>query len=131
MIQEAQAVVKNRNTSLQLLGVTVLTSDSTEQAHRVKELAQIAVAADISGIVCSPHEVVALSQEPFKKLKKVTPGIRPEFFKSATDHQRFTTPAEAVRNGSDFLVVGRPITLSNDPRESCQKVLEEIYESCR
>ena len=59
----------------------------------------------------------------------VSPGIRPAWWDAADDHVRFTTPAEAILQGADHLVVGRPVRSAPDPRDAAQRILDEIAEA--
>lgn len=120
---------------LQLLGVTVLTSlddrdllvwGYTGPVDRlVVELARLARGTGIDGVVCSPLEVAKLREAELGDLLFVTPGIRPAG-EAREDQKRVLTAAEAVRNGSDFLVVGRPIIRAADPRRAAEDILREI-----
>jgi len=118
-----------------LLGVTVLTSlqDSDLLAigcpspvgDQVLKLAGLAKAAGLDGVVSSPQEIEVIKRELGKSFLVVTPGIRPAWA-AAYDQKRVLTPAEAVRLGADYLVIGRPITAAPSPREALRLVLEEI-----
>jgi orotidine-5'-phosphate decarboxylase len=113
-----KAAVANRGSSL-ALAVTVLTSMDDEQcqqvygkacaANQVTQFAHAAVQAGCDGIVCSPQELPAIKgSERLRHLKAVVPGVRPKWAESQ-DQKRVMTPLEAIRNGADFLVIGRPI----------------------
>jgi orotidine-5'-phosphate decarboxylase len=121
--------------------VTVLTSLDGEQlaalgiqpelaAEFVKlfvHRAKIAQEAGCAGIVCSGHEVRAVKEECGDDLLVVTPGIRPEWGDiSKDDQRRIVTPYQAVRNGADYIVVGRPIRTATDPIEAAVMVANEI-----
>lgn len=118
-----------------LLGVTVLTSMLTEDLRAigirmtldsaVSMLATSARAAGLDGIVASPRELKLLRQAGLGDLVFVTPGIRPAGG-SRQDQARTSTPADAVRDGADFLVVGRPITAAPDPAEAALQIQREI-----
>ena len=118
-----------------LLGITVLTSldnadlDAVGQhgpaVDQARRLAALAKKSGLDGVVCSPHEVAALRAECGRDFILVTPGIRPEWA-AANDQKRATTPAEAVQMGADYLVIGRPITQSNDPADALQRIAREI-----
>jgi orotidine-5'-phosphate decarboxylase len=83
------------------------------------------VEGGITGLVASPHELGPLRSAHGAKIKIVTPGIRPSG--SATgDQKRVTTPAEAIRAGADFLVIGRPITAAPDPRGALDQILADV-----
>jgi orotidine-5'-phosphate decarboxylase len=120
-----------------LLGVTVLTSlkgaDLEEVgmgpnvAGQVLRLAGLAKAAGLDGVVCSPQEIEILRKEFGRDLVIVTPGIRP-LWAAAQDQKRIMTPAEAVAQGADYLVIGRPITGAPSPGEAFLKVVAELDE---
>jgi orotidine-5'-phosphate decarboxylase len=119
----------------QLLGVTVLTSmDATQlhsvgiaytPSHEVERLARMGLAAGLRGFVCSPEEVGNLRQVLGPDVTLVTPGIRPAGA-DAGDQQRISTPADALRAGADYLVVGRPITQATDPQAAARAILAEM-----
>jgi len=134
----AQAANDAGGSDLLILAVTVLTSmDSAqlgstginvEPKEQVLRLARLASNAGIGGIVCSPLEITAI-RESFSNsreaLRIVTPGVRPTWA-VAGDQKRVMTPAEAVQAGSDWLVIGRPITAAENPREAYAKVIAEL-----
>ncbi|MFC3023442.1 orotidine-5'-phosphate decarboxylase [Vibrio zhugei] len=107
-----------------LIGVTVLTSmeqsDLTaigidgEPASHVKRLATLSKNAGLDGVVCSAQEATMLKAELGQAFKLVTPGIRPEG-SVVGDQRRIMTPNQAIAAGSDYLVIGRPITQAADP----------------
>jgi orotidine-5'-phosphate decarboxylase len=83
--------------------------------------------AGCAGVVCSGLEAGMLKANLGKTLITVTPGIRPQWSLNAKDDQkRVTTPAQAVGNGSDYLVIGRPIRDASDVRAAAMRVAEEI-----
>jgi len=119
-----------------VLAVTVLTSINQETLQkevgiqepiqeRVVNWAKLAQSAGLDGVVASPQEVEAVRQVCGTDFLLVTPGIRP-LFAAANDQKRIMTPQEAVFAGSDFIVVGRPITGDANPLEAAKKVLEEM-----
>jgi orotidine-5'-phosphate decarboxylase len=110
-----------------VVGVTVLTSDSKEAniSDLVLERAKLAKAAGLDGVVASCHESKMLRDTFGKDFVIVTPGIRPAGG-DAGDQKRIATPAEAKKNGSSFLVVGRPIVAAKDPLAAAKAILEEI-----
>ncbi|MDQ2919528.1 MAG: orotidine 5'-phosphate decarboxylase, partial [Verrucomicrobiota bacterium] len=73
----------------------------------------------------SPHEVTALRGQLGKVMTIITPGVRPAGVK-ADDQKRFTTPQEAIANGADYLVIGRPITAAPDPREAVRQIVADL-----
>lgn len=122
-----------------VLAVTVLTS-LDEQAlreldlpgsprDRVRHWASLAREAGLSGIVCSAQELALLRTDFPRPFVLLTPGIRPAG-SDPGDQKRVATPARAIRDGADFLVVGRPITQAEDPRAAAEAVLEEMVRSC-
>ncbi len=119
-----------------LIAVTQLTSTSEGVLHNqlligpsinetIVKYAQNAKAAGLDGVVCSPLEAAMVKDACGASFLTVTPGIR--FADAATDDQvRITTPAKARQIGSDFIVVGRPITASPDPLASYTRCLQEF-----
>ena len=130
-----RAAVGTRKKGMLLLGVTVLTSSTdatlreigvTEKiTDQVLRLAHLGVANGIDGVVASPHEARRLREEFGDKLKIITPGIRPAG-SDANDQKRFTTPRQAIDEGADYLVIGRPITAAADPLEAVNRIVEEL-----
>ncbi|KJG05643.1 orotidine 5'-phosphate decarboxylase [Photobacterium angustum] len=117
-----------------LIGVTVLTSMEAsdlagigincEPHQQVLNLASLAKNSGLDGVVCSAHEANTLKQSLGQGFKLVTPGIRPAG-SDAGDQRRIMTPVEAISAGSDYLVIGRPITQAADPAS----VLAQINKS--
>ena len=118
-----------------LIAVTVLTSMRNDdltgigilencEDHVVK-LARLARDSGLDGVVCSPREAGAVREAAGKKFLIVTPGVRPEWA-ARQDQARITTPREAVRNGADFVVIGRPIIAAPDPAAAARRVLMEM-----
>ena len=112
-----------------VLGVTVLTStadgSSARIRSRVAELAALARRAGCDGVVASAQEAAALRRRFGPRLRIVCPGIRPAHTQPG-DQRRVCTPAEALRRGADFLVVGRPITAAAHPALAAQCIIEEM-----
>lgn len=118
-----------------VLGVTVLTSSNrdtlreiaveSEVADQVLRLAKLGVDAGLRGVVASPQEITLLRGAFGDHLTIVTPGVRPTWAE-ANDQQRVMTPAEAIKAGADYLVIGRPITAQADPKAAAARILEEI-----
>ncbi|KTF14458.1 orotidine-5'-phosphate decarboxylase [Pseudoalteromonas sp. 10-33] len=119
-----------------LIAVTVLTSMDESELKRlginkspqeqVIYLAKLAKEAGLDGVVCSAQEASVLKAELGEHFKLVTPGIRPEG-SDAGDQKRIMTPKQAIKAGSDYLVVGRPITKASNP----VKVLQDVNESIK
>ena len=101
------------------------TGIAVEPKEQVLRLATLALSSGIGGIVCSPLEVTAIRNSLGNDLRIVTPGVRP-IWAATGDQKRVMTPAEAVKAGSDWLVIGRPITASENPKDSYAKVVAEL-----
>jgi len=118
-----------------VLAVTVLTSMGEEDLNetgvkdspggQVKRLALLAKESGMDGVVASPLEIELIREACGEDFKILTPGIRPSFA-STDDQKRIATPKSALERGSDYLVIGRPITKAENRREVFQKILEEI-----
>ncbi|MCD6073420.1 MAG: pyrF [Rhodospirillales bacterium] len=118
-----------------VLGVTVLTSldnrDLTDigvaasTADHVVRLARLARMSGLDGVVCSGEEIESLRDALGPDFKLLVPGIRPAWA-VAGDQKRILTPAEAVKRGADFLVIGRPITEAASPGDAAQRIADEI-----
>ncbi|MBK92356.1 MAG: orotidine-5'-phosphate decarboxylase [Gemmatimonadetes bacterium] len=131
------AAAEARSGHLKLLGVTVLTSMNKDEMASVWgrkissvrdeafRLANLGKEAGLDGIVSSALEASWIRQKIGPSFLIVTPGIRPAG-SSSDDQNRVATPREAVRNGADFLVIGRPITKADDPSAAFAAVLKEI-----
>lgn len=123
-----------------VLGVTVLTSVSLEDMALagfkealtsdmtvlVKKRAQMAKAAGCAGVVCSGQEVGMIKESLGKDFCAVTPGIRPAWQETGDDQRRVVTPGNAIKNGSDYLVIGRPIRDADDPKAAAGRIADEI-----
>ncbi len=135
-----EAAAEAAGDDLTLLAVTVLTSFSGEDldaiglegppARAVTRLARLAVDAGIKGLVCSPEECAALRTELGPAPVLVVPGIRPEGT-SRDDQRRAATPARAIADGADLLVVGRPIRSASDPVAAARGIVAEIASAAR
>ena len=107
-----------------IVGVTVLTSQPAE-AKVVLERAFLAKDSGLDGVVASVQEAEMIRKSLGKDFVIVTPGIRPSGA-DAGDQKRTATPAAAIKSGSNYLVVGRPIIADKSPRQAALKILEEI-----
>lgn len=116
-----------------LIGVTQLTSTSTAQMNEeqgiqgdvldsVLRYAKLTQEAGLDGVVCSPLEASAIKEVCGQDFQTVTPGIRLAS-SVADDQKRITTPAKAAENGSDYIVVGRPITQAENSKEAYDQIL--------
>ncbi len=118
-----------------LLGVTILTSLKNDDlasigmtpdtSGQVLRLAALAKASGMTGVVCSAQEIEIVRREVGPGFLIVTPGIRPAWA-AAQDQKRIMTPALAVEKGSDYLVVGRPITQAASPAEAFARIVAEL-----
>lgn len=118
-------------TDIKVFGVTVLTSLSDEDTNtifkrtsfkQVEAMLDSAELAGIDGVVCSPHELKNVKKR--ESLLSITPGIRLQ--DSDDDQKRVMTPKEAIDLGADYLVIGRPITSSENIGESLNKIFQSI-----
>ena len=140
MMQAAVEAAKERAGELgmtppHVFAVTILTSMSPEDLRDVGlagdalenaiRLARLAKEAGCSGVVCSPHESREIKNALGAEFLTLTPGIRPAGAAHG-DQKRVTSPADAVRAGADYLVVGRPITQAQKPYEAAKAILEEM-----
>jgi orotidine-5'-phosphate decarboxylase len=150
-LEMMRAAAKARNESVlpegqrpKLLGVTILTSMdnaslltvgiSGPASSRAVKLARLAQRAGLHGVVASPKEVRAIRRACRKDFLIVVPGVRPQVAggsgrkdkRKVDDQARVATPAEAIRAGADYLVIGRPITAAPDPEAAARAILEEI-----
>jgi orotidine-5'-phosphate decarboxylase len=125
-MMEAARTALDENTGRRplLIAVTVLTSMGAEDlrelgldiepVEQVSRLAGLAKACGLDGVVSSPREAEVLRAQMGPNFKLVTPGVRPKGA-SRDDQARVLSPAQAIRSGSDYLVIGRPITRATDP----------------
>jgi orotidine-5'-phosphate decarboxylase len=136
-----EAAVKGGKDKVGVLGVTVLTSVSNEDLESagfrkifyenltklVIKRADMAKQAGCKGIVCSALEVKLIKKTFGQDFIAVTPGIRPEWDAGGkNDQRRVTTPSRAIENGSDYLVIGRPIRDAKDPKDAALRIAQEI-----
>jgi orotidine-5'-phosphate decarboxylase len=136
-----EAAVRGAGDRVGVLGVTVLTSISGEDikaagfrksfyedpTRLVVERAAMARSAGCAGIVCSGQEVKLIKQTFGRDFIAVTPGIRPFWDEiKPNDQRRVATPAMAIENGSDYLVIGRPIRDAKNPKAAALRIAEEI-----
>ena len=117
------AVTQLTSTNREIMNGEIGIPGSVEDA--VVRYAGLARQAGLDGVVASALEVRAVKLSCGQSFLTVTPGIRPKGAE-AGDQSRIMTPAEAVRQGTDFLVIGRPITAAEDPRQALQKILSEM-----
>ena len=135
MMEAAREAVEAASHRPLLIGVTILTSMAQEEMRdvglsgtpqdNVRRLAHLARRSGLDGVVCSPREVAMLRDAEGPSFKLVTPGIRP-LWAAKGDQSRITTPADAVQAGSDYLVIGRPITAAEDPLQALAAIEQEL-----
>jgi orotidine-5'-phosphate decarboxylase len=135
MMRAAREAIAGRTSRPALLGVTILTSHdaatlrevgiSGSPGSRALALARLAKKAGLDGVVASAHEAPAIRRACGPKFLIVVPGVRPANT-STNDQSRVATPAKAIRGGADYLVVGRPITGSANPRDAALAIADEI-----
>lgn len=142
MMAAASDAVKTSGTKTLLIGVTVLTSMNDEDvaivgyannaADQAVLLAKLSAEAGLDGVVCSPQEVPVIRRSVESLCENfitVTPGVRPSVLNSVLnsndDQRRTMTPADAVRNGSDYLVIGRPITQAENPNDTLTSIIQD------
>ena len=135
MMRVARAILEGEAHRPLLIGVTVLTSMSErglqelgisrDLGSQVDNLAGLAHASGLDGVVCSAQETQRLRQSLGADFCLVTPGIRPSWA-AADDQTRIVTPKDAIANGSDYLVIGRPITASDHPETAIARIVDEL-----
>ncbi len=137
-VASADEARKRNLTPPRLIAVTLLTSLSQEELDKeigfkkrvdemVLDFAQLASRAGLDGVVASAMEVKKIKQKIGPQFLIVTPGIRP-LGAERGDQQRVVTPAEAFHLGSDYIVIGRPITEAPDPKKAADRIFREISE---
>ena len=134
----AAAVEGRAGTDLKILAVTVLTSYSEADVQAagyrlgvsdlVAARAQQAQALGVDGLVCSPEEAANLRKLVDLRMSLVTPGVRPAG-SDAGDQKRIMTPGRAIREGADYLVVGRPVMNAADPKAAADAIVAEITQA--
>ena len=128
-----KALVGYENPPL-LIGVTVLTSLSEEEIKeiglkgikgQVLQLAGLVKDNGLDGVVCAASDTTAIKSKFGEEFLTVSPGIRPAN-SNTNDQSRVATPSEAIKNGSDYLVIGRPVTGSKNPKDALENIYKEI-----
>lgn len=138
MMLAARAAIDDAHHKPMLIAVTVLTSMSqsdladiginvSPQDH-VRRLAQLAHQCGMDGVVCSAAETKMLRGACGTDFALVTPGIRPAG-DAADDQKRIVTPEDAIRAGSSYLVIGRPVTQAPNPREKLNEIFQQLHGS--
>ena len=132
MMKAAVNAARNIENPPRLIGVTVLTSIDQNTlnndlringsvADQVAHLAQMAVKAELGGIVCSAVDLPNVKKYLPDSFEIITPGIRPAG-SEVGDQKRVATPQQAIENGATILVIGRPITAAEDPEEAANRI---------
>ncbi|MBF0305697.1 MAG: orotidine-5'-phosphate decarboxylase [Alphaproteobacteria bacterium] len=131
----AESAVRHGVPRPQVLAVTVLTSFDQPGLEacgvagtvldQVRRLAALAQDSGVDGVVCSPHEVATLRAQCGPDFTLVVPGIRPAW-SAAGDQRRIMTPADALAQGANWLVIGRPITGDPDPVLAARRIAQEL-----
>ena len=135
MMSAAKQALDEQGSEMQLIAVTVLTSmDDTDlletgvqrsPSEQVMHLAKLTQKSGLQGVVCSAQEASALKSALGPDFKLITPGIRlPD--SAADDQRRIVSPTDAVAMGSDYLVIGRPITQSAQPLETLRQINQSL-----
>lgn len=137
MMEAASSALQHYDHPPLLIAVTVLTSMNETMlasiginrplATQVEYLTQLAYHSGLNGVVCSAQEAAAVKRVTTSKFLTVTPGIRPSG-SQADDQSRIVTPRQAIENGSDYLVIGRPITQATDPLAMLTTIYQELQE---
>lgn len=138
MMQAAREAIDKHSRRPLLIAVTLLTSLGQEDVVElgfsdtpqdiVLRLANLANSAKLDGVVCSPQEVTALRGNLGNDFQLVTPGIRLQSDET-DDQKRVMTPGQAIRAGSNYLVIGRPVTRATDPMAALQMIEKEIIDA--
>jgi orotidine-5'-phosphate decarboxylase len=135
-LQAAVEAVKKENSKTKILAITLLTSlNSRDLAFDLKiplelpeytlQMALLAQESGLDGAVCSPQEVSQLRQVCGGDFLLVCPGVRPLWAETG-DQRRVMEPAEAIKAGADYLVIGRPITAAANPGEAWTAICQEL-----
>jgi len=139
MMESAQKMVweKGRGNKIKIFAVTILTSldeaflrdvmGVMERSLReeVLHLAIFAKSAGLNGVVASPYEVKDIKEKCGQDFLVLTPGVRPEGY-SVEDQVRVKTPKEALKDGADYIILGRPVIFAGDRRKAVESIIEEI-----
>jgi len=118
-----------------VIGITVLTSldqkdlkdagINRDLAVQAREAALLAQESGLDGVVCSPKEVTFIRKDCGPKFRLITPGVRPSWA-PMNDQKRVMSPAQAIGEGADYLVIGRPITAAKDPSSAAMRIANEL-----
>ncbi|AEM21456.1 putative orotidine 5'-phosphate decarboxylase/orotate phosphoribosyltransferase [Brachyspira intermedia PWS/A] len=138
MMEKTVQEIKKLNKDNLIIGVTILTSLSENDVKNMfssnlpltdlaVNWAKLGKESGLDGVVCSPKEAAVIKRECGENFRTICPGVRPKWA-GTDDQERVMTPKEAIENGCDYLVVGRPITRNEDRVKACKMIVEEISE---
>lgn len=135
MMEKAREALQETDNKPLLIAVTMLTSMNEQVyselgyertlADQVSHLAQMTLDSGLDGVVCSSWEAEQLKEQCGKNFKLITPGIRPVGSEQG-DQSRIMTPQQAINAGSDYLVIGRPITKADNPHQALCEISESL-----
>jgi len=130
-----EEVIDNAINPPLVIGITVLTSLDQEDLKeagiarglvtQARKAALLAQSSGLDGVVCSPKEVALIRKDCGPKFKLITPGVRPSWA-PMNDQKRVMSPAQAIAEGADYLVIGRPITAAKDPGSAAMRIADEL-----
>lgn len=129
-LRAAAEAARSSGTPLRVLGVTRLTSEGGRLSRVVRQAAAQAKEAGLDGVTAAARDARAIKTAQGADFIVLTPGIRPAG-RTGDDQMRVATPAQAVRAGADYLVIGRPITSARDPAAAASSVLAEMARAAR
>ena len=125
-----------KNNKTKIIGVSALTSLNDKQVNKyylrknvnklVSDFTYFALENKLDGVICSPHEIKMIKKIAGSKLIIITPGIRPASYYKKDDQKRIMSPGKAISLGADYVVIGRPITLSKKPVNKLIEINSEI-----
>lgn len=135
-MSEIAKMLEGMNSKSLCIAVTVLTSmlqDKMQETYLTKNslddmvmnMSKLTYESGLHGVVCSPKEAGKVKKLFGKNFITVCPGVRPDWSVS-DDQKRIMTPGEAIKDGADYLVIGRPITKAENPKKAVRMILEEI-----
>ena len=121
-----------------IIGITILTSIDQKTLNdlgiketlkdEARHLSEKALRSGLDGVVASPEEVKSIRESCGRDFIIITPGIRPEGSQH-NDQKRIMTPRDAVREGANFLVIGRPVLMAEDPLKAVEEILRTIHDA--
>lgn len=117
------AVTQLTSTSQKIMNDEIGIAGTVEET--VIRYARLTKQSGLDGVVASPSEVIAIKQACGSTFQTITPGIRPKGA-ALNDQSRIMTPSEALAQGTDYMVIGRPITAASNPRQALESIIEEL-----